>query len=96
MKTISKQNTKPTSANVRSIMPDGIFLSVLGSDYYLSYDRLPWFKDAKISDIFNVEMYGTDGIRWDALDVELEIDSLKYPERYPLVIKRTPDEVLYS
>ena len=94
MKTISKQNTKPTSVNVRSIMPDGIFLSVLGNDYYLSYDRLPWFRDAKTSDIFNVEMYGTDGIRWNKLNVELEIDSLKYPERYPLVMKRTPDEVL--
>ena len=94
MKTISRQNTKPTLVNVRSIMPDGIFLSVLGSDYYLSYDRLPWFRDAKTSDIFNVEMCGTDSVRWDALDVDLEIDSLKYPERYPLVMKRTLDEVL--
>ena len=94
MKTILKQSTKPTLVNVRSIMPDGIFLSVLGNDYYLSYDRLPWFRDAKTADIFNVEMYGMDGIRWDKLNVELEIDSLKYPERYPLVMKRTPDEVL--
>jgi len=75
-------------------MPDGIFLTVYGDDYYLSYNRLPWFKNAKISDIFNVEMVGDYAIRWDNLDVDLEIDSLKYPERYPLVMKRDMYEVL--
>ena len=94
MKTISKQNTKRTSVSVRSIMHDGIFLTVFDNDYYLSYNRLPWFKNAKISDIFHVEMMGDDAIRWDALDVDLEIDSLKYPERYPLVMKRNLEEVL--
>jgi len=95
MKTISKQNTKHTSVSVRSIMPDGIFLTVFDNDYYLSYNRLPWFRNAKISDIFNVAMMGDDAIRWDTLDIDLEIDSLKYPERYPLVMKRDLDEVLY-
>jgi hypothetical protein len=75
-------------------MPDGIFISVSGNDYYVSYDRLPWFKNASVSDIFNVKMCGNEGIRWDALDVDLEIDSLKYPERYPLVMKRYVNEVL--
>jgi hypothetical protein len=75
-------------------MPDGIFITLSGNDYYLSYNRLPWFRDAKISEIFNVEMIGDYAIRWDALDVDLEIDSLKHPERYPLVMKRCMDEVL--
>ena len=94
MKTILEQDTKRTSVNVRSIMHDGIFLTVCGNDYYLSYSRLPWFRNAKISDIFNVEMIGNYAIRWDALDVDLEIDSLKHPERYPLVMKRDIQEVL--
>ena len=94
MKTISKQNTKHISVSVRSIMPDGIFLTLSDNDYYLSYNRLPWFRNAKISDIFNVAMMGDDAIRWETLDVDLEIDSLKYPERYPLVMKRDLDEVL--
>jgi hypothetical protein len=86
-------STRRTSVSVRSIMPDGIFISVLGRDYYLSFDRLPWFRNAKVSDIMNVSMVGTIGIRWDNLDVDLEIDSLIYPERYPLIMKRTIDEV---
>ena len=94
MKRISKQSIDNTLVSVRSIMPDGIFLSVYGNDYYLSYNRLPWFRDAKLSDIFNVSMMGDDAIRWETLDVDLEIDSLIHPERYPLVMKRSVDEVL--
>jgi len=94
MKTNLKKSSKHTSVSVRSILPDGIFISVSEKDYYVSYDRLPWFRNAKISDIFNVKMCGNEGIRWDTLDVDLEIDSLKYPEKYPLVIKRHINEVL--
>ena len=94
MKSNINVNTGNTSVSVRSIMQDGIFLSVLGNDYYLSYDRLPWFKNAKTSDIFNVAMYGKDSIRWDALDIDLGIDSLKSPEKYPLVMKRYAEETI--
>ena len=94
MKVNLKKNSEHTSVSVRSILSDGIFLSVGENDYYISYNRLPWFKNAKISDIFNVEMCGNEGIRWDALDVDLEIESLKYPEKYPLVIKRHVNEIL--
>ncbi|MDR1779832.1 MAG: DUF2442 domain-containing protein [Tannerella sp.] len=92
MQKISEKNTATTSVSVRSIMPDGIFISVSDRDYFVSYGRLPWFRNAKTSDIFDVKMEGRNAIRWDSLDVDLEIDSLKYPERYPLVMKRTADE----
>ena len=36
----------------------------------------------------------TEAIEWPRLDVDLEIDSLRYPERYPLLIKRTPSELV--
>ena len=94
MRKISKQNSERISVNVQSIMPEGIFISVLGNDYYVPYKRLPWFKEAKVSDILNVKMIGDFAIRWENLDVDLEIDSLKFPERYPLVMKRDINEVL--
>jgi hypothetical protein len=94
MKTNSEPSTARTSVNVRSIMPNGILISVGDNDYYLAYDRLPWFREAKVSDIFNVEMCGDEGIRWNALDVDLEIESLIHPEKYPLVMKRSVDERL--
>jgi len=90
MKTTLNKNTEHTSVNVRSILPDGIFLSALGRDYYVSFERLPWFKTAKVSDIINVSLIGDYAIRWD----DLEIEILMHPEKYPLIMKRTIDEVL--
>ncbi|MDR3267313.1 MAG: DUF2442 domain-containing protein [Tannerella sp.] len=88
------RSTKNTSVNVLSIMPEGIFLSVFDKDYFVSFNRLPWFRNAKVSDIMNVSLCGRDGIRWDALDIDLEIESLIHPEKYPLLMKRTVDEVI--
>jgi ribosomal protein S1 len=94
MKKISNKSIGNTSVEVLSIMPNGIFLSVSGNDYFLSYNRLPWFRTAKVSDILNVEMFGNDAIRWEALDIDLEIESLMYPEKYPHRMKRYEGEIL--
>ena len=70
------------------INAQGILITVQGNDYFLSYNRIPWMKDARISDVLNVKMSGRNAIEWEALDVDLEIESLKHPERYPLIMKR--------
>ena len=57
-------------------------------DYFLSYNRIPWMRNASISDALNVQMCGRNAIEWPNLDVDLEIESLKHPERYPLIMKR--------
>ena len=54
----------------------GILLFVGGKEYYLSYDRYPWFRNAKVSDVLDVTMPDEDSLRWDAIDVDLEIDSI--------------------
>ena len=45
-------------------------------------------KDASIRNVLNVRLEGRDAICWPDLDVDLEIESLRHPERYPLVMKR--------
>jgi hypothetical protein len=95
MKQTSKKNGTGTFVKVHAITPTGIALETNEGDFFLSYSKNPWFRDAKVSDVFNVEMCcGDEGIRWDALDVDLEMESLKHPEKYPLVMKRRPEEVL--
>ena len=73
---------------VLMINAQGIMISVQGQDYFLSYNRIPWMQDAPIRSVLNVQMSGPDAIEWPDLDVDLEIESLRHSERYPLVIKR--------
>ena len=89
MQTVSKNNSSSTSASVLMINADGIMLNVQGHDYFLSYNRVPWMQDASIRSVLNVQMSGPEAIEWPDLDVDLELDSLRHPERYPLVIKRS-------
>ncbi|MDR3267551.1 MAG: DUF2442 domain-containing protein [Tannerella sp.] len=84
MKQFLKKNGTDTFVRVHAILPEGIMIEVREGAFFLPYTHYPWFGNASVSDIFNVEMCGTDGIRWDALDVDLAIDSLLHPERYPL------------
>lgn len=90
MQTVSKNYSANTLASVLMINAQGIMLSVLGRDYFLSYNRIPWMQDAPLRSILNVQMSGPDSIEWPELDIDLEIESLQHPERYPLVIKRNP------
>lgn len=83
-----KNNTNAISASVLMINNQGIMISVEGNDYFLSYNRVPWLKDATVRNILNIKMSGKNAVEWPDLDIDLEIDSLKHPERYPLVMRR--------
>ena len=65
----------------------GILLFVGGKEYYLSYDRFCLFRNAKVSDVLDVTMPDEDSLCWDAIDVDLEIDSIIHPERYPITFR---------
>ena len=87
METNLNNNLQPTSVNVLMINAQGMMLSVLGQDYFISYNRMPWLRE-------NVRMAGRNAIEWPELDIDLEIESLKHPERYPLIMKRSPLDCL--
>lgn len=94
MEMTSRNFMQNTSVDVLMINSQGMMLSVQGQDYFVSYNRVPWLRDARISSALNVRMCGRNAIEWPELDVDLEIDSLRHPERYPLVMKRNVLDVV--
>ena len=88
MQTTSKNNTSSTSVDVLMINEKGVMISVMGQDYFLSYNRVPWMRDATINEVLDVRMNGKNAIEWPKLEVDLEVESLRHPERYPLLIRR--------
>ena len=87
MQTALKNNGTSTLAQVITITHRGILLSIPAGDFFLSYDKYPWFYGAKVEDVFQVEMQGDDAVRWENLDVDLEVESLIHPEKYPLIAR---------
>ncbi len=75
---------KATSVSVENITPLGIWLVVEGKEYFLSYHDYPYFKDQVLGAIQDVQLLHGYHLYWPQLDVDLEIDNLEHPEKYPL------------
>ena len=85
----SKTDGKSISkaVEVTNISSHGVWVILHEVEYYLSFSNFPWFKEAKISDITNVKLLNGKHLFWPELDVDLDIDSIKNIEKYPLVYK---------
>ncbi len=82
-----KAGTSISGVEVTNISSHGIWLYLYDKEYFLSYDEYPWFRHAKIAEILNVKLLNTHHLHWPDLDVDLTVDSLDHPERYPLTAK---------
>jgi hypothetical protein len=76
---------KSTSkAEVQDISRHGIWLYARGQEFLLPFEDYPWFKDAKVSAVYNVKLLHGSHLYWPDMDVDLDIESLERPEKYPL------------
>jgi hypothetical protein len=81
---------KRTSAvEVTAIRECSITLHFDGRDIELTFDRFPWFQGATERQIRNVTRPHPGHLQWPDLDVDLAVDSLGAPERYPLVSRKS-------
>ena len=81
---LAERGTSTSKVEVSNISPHGVWLYVKGKEYFLSYKDFPWFKDARLSEIQNVQLIHGHNLRWEDLDVDLALDSLEHSDRYPL------------
>ncbi len=72
---------------VQDITKHGVWLFVKGREFLLPFKDFPWFRDAKVSAVYNVTLQHKSHLYWPDLDVDLHVDSLSSPEKYPLLAK---------
>jgi hypothetical protein len=75
---------KDISVSVENITPFGLWMYVKEKEYFLSYKDYPYFKDQTLRSIQNVQLLHGIHLFWPELDVDLEIDNLENPQKYPL------------
>jgi hypothetical protein len=74
-----------SAAEVTNVSPHGLWLFVEGREYLLPFDKFPWFKDARLSEILDVQLLHGFHLHWPRLDVDLDLASLEAPDQFPLV-----------
>jgi len=72
---------------VTHISKHGIWLLAHGEELFLPFEDFPWFKDAPVKDILNVEEPTQGHYYWPALDVDLSLAIIRNPSRFPLKAK---------
>jgi hypothetical protein len=81
----SIRGTRTSEAEVTNVDKFGVWLLVRGKEYFLPHEEYPWFRDATIDNILNVQLLHVDHLHWPKLDVDLSVESLEKPEDFPLV-----------
>jgi Protein of unknown function (DUF2442) len=69
---------------VTNISRHGFWLLLDGRELFLPFDEFPWFKGASVEAILRVERPRPEHLYWPDADVDLTVDSIEHPERYPL------------
>ncbi|CDH46614.1 MAG: DUF2442 domain-containing protein [Candidatus Competibacteraceae bacterium] len=54
-------------------------------ELFVSFSEFPWFRSASIEQLFSAERPQSHHLYWPDLDIDLHVDSIRYPDRFPLV-----------
>jgi len=76
--------TAISEAEVTHISRHGFWVMLDERELFLPFEEFPWFVDAAVGAILNVQRPQPHHLRWPDLDVDLTVDSIEHPERYPL------------
>ncbi len=79
--------TATSEAEVTNISQHGFWLLPDGRELFAPFEQFPWFKQAPVEAILKLERPTPGHLYWPELDVDLTVDSIEHPERYPLAAK---------
>lgn len=77
--------THTSEVEVGNVSKHGFWLLVAGREYFLPFKAFPWFERAPIGQLMNVRLLHSRHLYWPSLDIDLSLDSIEHPERFPLI-----------
>jgi Protein of unknown function (DUF2442) len=73
-----------SEVEVTNISTHGFWLWLAGRELFLPFSEFPWFRNASVAQITNVQWPSEDHLYWPELDVDLSVRSIEHPEEFPL------------
>jgi hypothetical protein len=77
-----------SAVEITHISSQGVWLLAQDAELFMSYEDFPWFKDAPVGKILNVQQPHPGHFYWPDLDVDLTAEIIEHPERFPLKAKQ--------
>ena len=76
-----------SEVEVTNISRHGFWIFLGDRELFLPFEEFPWFRRAPIEAVLNVERPHAHHLYWPDLDVDLSVESIEHPERFPLTAK---------
>ena len=72
---------------ITHISSHGLWLLTGQQELFIPYQDFPWFKNQPVNAIIEVEEVSNRHFYWPKIDVDLTVEMIKHPEKFPLVAK---------
>ena len=76
-----------SEAEVTNISKHCFWLLLGNEELAVPFTEFPWFKNATVEQISDVQWPSLDHLHWPRLDIDLSVQSLRNPGDFPLVSK---------
>lgn len=84
------QRTFPP-AEVTNVSPHGFWIFVGERELFMAFKEFPWFREASVREITNVQLPSPHHLYWPDLDIDLAVESIEHPDRFPLISQAKSD-----
>jgi hypothetical protein len=79
--------TSTSIPELTHVSAHGLWLLLDNEELHLPFTQFPWFKQATISQLAQIERPTVDHLYWPALDIDLSVHSIRRPGDFPLIAK---------
>jgi len=79
-----------STVEVTNVSGHGFWVFLDDRERFVSFAEFPWFRDASIAALCNVERPRPGHLYWPDLDIDLATESIDHPEQFPLVSQVPP------
>ena len=77
-----------SAVEISHISSNGVWLLSNDKELFMSYEEFPWFKDQPVKSIINIEEPSPGHFYWPDIDVDLTLETIEHPEKFPLKSKQ--------
>ena len=79
-----KRGKNICTSEVSAIGRDGFWIISNDQEFFVAFGNYPIFRKASVEQIYSMEEISLGQLRWEELDVDIEVAALEHPERFPL------------
>lgn len=78
-----------SAAEVTHVSKHGFWLLLNTEELLVPFEYFPWFKNATIAQLSDVQWPAQDHLYWPQLDADLSVKSIRNPSAFPLLSKKS-------